>query len=156
MNSLSFINYTETKQYSIWYMQKRKNMTGIAKFVYVNIIFLSIFLFATIVEGKQFLYLFQKKILSSYTTFYHIFVTMFFFNFFSLQVILDVFKILNVQYICVPLVCCQGVFMDIVYVLNWWYRLYEQKSKRVQKCYTKIFYELLFNHYVDIQPFFFF
>nr|QQO74673.1 nodule-specific cysteine-rich peptide L05 [Lens culinaris] len=43
---MKFIHYKETKSYSSVYLQRENNMAKIHKFVYVLVIFLSLFLFA--------------------------------------------------------------------------------------------------------------
>ena len=57
---------------TISYMKRKVNMTEIVKYVYVIIIFLSLFLVATNIEGKPF-YRFQIFFFTSYTIFYRIF-----------------------------------------------------------------------------------
>jgi len=47
-----FINYKVIKPYSIWYMQMTKNMIEACKSVYIMVIFLSVFLLSTNIDGK--------------------------------------------------------------------------------------------------------
>jgi len=51
---MGFIYYEVIKLFSIYYGQKEKNMTSFLKFVYIMVIFLSLFLFATDVKGMLF------------------------------------------------------------------------------------------------------
>ena len=69
------------KQYSISYMQKRKRMVQIVKFIYVMIIFLSSFVVEINSHGKPFFILFKFSCLLSYIILSH-FNKIFSFSFF--------------------------------------------------------------------------
>lgn len=90
-------------------------MDQIVKFVCVVIIFLFQFLLAMNVNGN---YLFILiSLFTSDTIFYHIIVILLYFLF-SLQLLLNVLKILIVQKITVHFLLNRGVVWDGVYVLK--------------------------------------
>jgi hypothetical protein len=72
MKSINFINYVVIKLFVI---QKGVNMAEIVKYIYVIIIFLSLFLVATNIEGKPF-NRFQISFFTPDKIFYCIFVTL--------------------------------------------------------------------------------
>jgi len=74
-------------------------MAKIVDFVYSLIIFLSIFLVATMSEPRK---PFKTFFSTSYTIYYPILVTLFILVFFLLQEVIDVLLILFVHQICAP------------------------------------------------------
>lgn len=79
---MSFAHYKEIKLYYIFYIQRRKNMAKILKFICVIILFLSVSLVGADFDCKSFLSFFEFLLFTLYIIFYPILVTLFHYIFF--------------------------------------------------------------------------